>query len=219
MTADPIFRTSDSIRTGVTNPISDPERTLFMTRTRIAQILELRPTLYGNSDDTIQQGSPSTRKRGRRASGLITRVEDHLAFGQPSSKSGNQAGSPASEGAPGASATGRCSVQLWETRQVRLLKRARRRTDLARLEQLESRALLAFSTLGFSLPDLDDHRPGRAEGGVGRRAGRLGDSSEHRRQHDHRAAVAAADHLRRRPRARRTARPARPMRPTRRSLS
>jgi hypothetical protein len=45
-------------------------------------------------------------------------------------------------------------VQLWENRQARLLKRARRQTDLTALEQLESRALLAFSTLGFSLPDL-----------------------------------------------------------------
>ncbi len=39
-------------------------------------------------------------------------------------------------------------------RAARLLKRSRRRTDLANLEQLESRALLAFSSLGFSLPDL-----------------------------------------------------------------
>jgi hypothetical protein len=34
---DPIFRTSDSIGTGVTNAISALERTVFMTRTRIAQ--------------------------------------------------------------------------------------------------------------------------------------------------------------------------------------
>ena len=45
-------------------------------------------------------------------------------------------------------------MQLWENRQARLLKRARRQTDLTAPEQLESRALLAFSTLGFSLPDL-----------------------------------------------------------------
>jgi hypothetical protein len=45
-------------------------------------------------------------------------------------------------------------VQLWENRQARLLKRARRQTDLTTLEQLESRALLATSALGFSLPDL-----------------------------------------------------------------
>jgi hypothetical protein len=45
-------------------------------------------------------------------------------------------------------------VQPWETRQVRLLKRAVRRADLGSLEQLESRELLAFSPLGFSLPDL-----------------------------------------------------------------
>ena len=42
----------------------------------------------------------------------------------------------------------------WYTRGSRLLQRTRRRTDLANLEQLESRALLAFSSLGFSLPDL-----------------------------------------------------------------
>jgi uncharacterized repeat protein (TIGR01451 family) len=33
-------------------------------------------------------------------------------------------------------------------------RRARRRTDLADWERLEARALMAFSTLGFSLPDL-----------------------------------------------------------------
>src|SRR5262249_143880 len=106
------------------------------------------------TDDRIQQGLPSTPKCGRRAGGFMTGVEDHLAIGQPSIKSGNQAGSPASVGAPLPSATGRCSVQPWETRQVRLLKRAARRADLGSVEQLESRALLAFSPLGFSLPDL-----------------------------------------------------------------
>jgi hypothetical protein len=45
-------------------------------------------------------------------------------------------------------------VQPWETRQVRLLKRAARRADVGSLEQLEARELLAFSPLGFSLPDL-----------------------------------------------------------------
>jgi hypothetical protein len=37
---------------------------------------------------------------------------------------------------------------------VRPERRARRRTNLADLERLEERALLAFSNLGFSLPDL-----------------------------------------------------------------
>ena len=41
-----------------------------------------------------------------------------------------------------------------ESRQFRPERRARRRTNLADLELLESRALMAFSTLGFSLPDL-----------------------------------------------------------------
>jgi len=41
-----------------------------------------------------------------------------------------------------------------ESRQTRRERRARRRTDLAALERLETRALLAFSQLGFSLPDL-----------------------------------------------------------------
>jgi hypothetical protein len=45
-------------------------------------------------------------------------------------------------------------MQLWDTHHAGALKRARRRTDLAAPEQLESRALLAFSSLGFSLPDL-----------------------------------------------------------------
>jgi hypothetical protein len=42
-----IFRTSDSIRTDVTNPISDPERTAFTTRTSIAQNVELQLILHG----------------------------------------------------------------------------------------------------------------------------------------------------------------------------
>jgi hypothetical protein len=37
---------------------------------------------------------------------------------------------------------------------VRLLKRAARRADVGSLEQMEARELLAFSALGFSLPDL-----------------------------------------------------------------
>ncbi len=45
-------------------------------------------------------------------------------------------------------------MQLWVTRQNHLQKRAQRRTDLAAVEPLESRALLASSSLGFSLPDL-----------------------------------------------------------------
>ena len=45
-------------------------------------------------------------------------------------------------------------MQPWETRQVRQLKRRARRADVGSLEQLEARELLAFSPLGFSLPDL-----------------------------------------------------------------
>ena len=45
-------------------------------------------------------------------------------------------------------------MQLWVTRQNHLPKRAQRRLDLAAVEHLESRALLASSSLGFSLPDL-----------------------------------------------------------------
>jgi hypothetical protein len=41
-----------------------------------------------------------------------------------------------------------------EFRNTHSQRRARRRTDLAILERLEERALLAFSPLGFSLPDL-----------------------------------------------------------------
>src|SRR5262249_35466270 len=54
----------------------------------------------------------------------------------------------------GPSAPGRCSVLPSESRQFRPERRARRRTNLADLEVLESRALLAFSTRGFALPDL-----------------------------------------------------------------
>ncbi len=42
----------------------------------------------------------------------------------------------------------------WETLRARENRRARRRTDLAALEQLEGRQLLAYSSLGYSLPDL-----------------------------------------------------------------
>ncbi len=45
-------------------------------------------------------------------------------------------------------------MQLWKTRQARPRKHARRRRNMTAPEQLESRALLAFSSLGFSLPDL-----------------------------------------------------------------
>ncbi len=42
----------------------------------------------------------------------------------------------------------------WETLRARDNRRARRRTDLAALEQLEGRQLLSYSSLGYSLPDL-----------------------------------------------------------------
>ena len=42
----------------------------------------------------------------------------------------------------------------WETLRARDDRRARRRTDLASLEQLEGRQLLSYSSLGYSLPDL-----------------------------------------------------------------
>ncbi len=43
---------------------------------------------------------------------------------------------------------------LRDSRHVRLERRARRRTNLADLERLEARDLMAFSSLGFALPDL-----------------------------------------------------------------
>ena len=42
----------------------------------------------------------------------------------------------------------------WETLRARDDRRARRRTNLAVLEQLEGRQLLSYSSLGYSLPDL-----------------------------------------------------------------
>jgi hypothetical protein len=45
-------------------------------------------------------------------------------------------------------------VWLRDSRHVRLERRARRRTNLADLEPLEARDLMASSSLGFSLPDL-----------------------------------------------------------------
>ena len=43
---------------------------------------------------------------------------------------------------------------LRDSRHVRPEQRARRRTNLADLERLEARELMAFSSLGFSLPNL-----------------------------------------------------------------
>ena len=45
-------------------------------------------------------------------------------------------------------------MQLWNKQGTRLLSRARRRTGFAAVQELEPRALLAFSALGFSLPEL-----------------------------------------------------------------
>jgi hypothetical protein len=45
-------------------------------------------------------------------------------------------------------------VLPWETLRARDNRRARRRTDLAALEQLEERQVLSYSSLGYSLPDL-----------------------------------------------------------------
>jgi len=45
-------------------------------------------------------------------------------------------------------------VLPWETLRTHDARRARRRTDLAALEQLEGRQLLSYSSLGYSLPDL-----------------------------------------------------------------
>jgi hypothetical protein len=45
-------------------------------------------------------------------------------------------------------------VLHWQTLRARDDRRARRRTDLAALEQLEGRQLLSYSSLGYSLPDL-----------------------------------------------------------------
>jgi hypothetical protein len=51
-------------------------------------------------------------------------------------------------------------VLPWETLRARDDRRARRRTELPALEQLEGRQLLAYSSLGYSLPDL--HVTGQA---------------------------------------------------------
>ncbi len=48
----------------------------------------------------------------------------------------------------------------WETLRARGNRRARRRTDLTALEQLEGRELMAYSSLGYSLPNL--HVSGQA---------------------------------------------------------
>ena len=64
---DRLFRTSDPIRTGVTNPISDPERTAVHDKNSNRAEVEIAANFAGPADDRIQQGSPSTSKRGLRA--------------------------------------------------------------------------------------------------------------------------------------------------------
>ena len=67
------------------------------------------------------------------------------------------------------SAAGRCSVLPWESRRKRRNVRARLRPDLAALERLEGRDLLAYTPLGFSLPGTSRcpgvHRAGASWGG------------------------------------------------------
>jgi hypothetical protein len=55
---------------------------------------------------------------------------------------------------PWFSVTGRCPVLNSDSRLTRRDKRVLRRLNLTALEGLESRQLMAFSNLGFSLPDL-----------------------------------------------------------------
>src|SRR5262245_14887057 len=77
-----------------------------------------------------------------------------LATYQPSKRLGDCPAFPIARRDSGPSAAGRCSVLLWENLRMREARRARRRTDLAALEQLEGRQLMAYSSLGFSLPDI-----------------------------------------------------------------
>ena len=93
------------------------------------------------------------RVRGASDPGLSYRC---LATFQPCNWLGDQAGFPirGETADRGPSAAGRCSVLPWETLRARDDRRARRRTDLAGLEQLEGRQLLSYSSLGYSLPDL-----------------------------------------------------------------
>src|SRR5271165_3546891 len=83
--------------------------------------------------------------RVRGASDPVSSYQCLAAF-QPCNRLGDQAGFPIR--------AGRCSVLPWETLRARDDRRARRRTDLASLEQLEGRQLLSYSSLGYSLPDL-----------------------------------------------------------------
>jgi hypothetical protein len=81
----PIFHICASTRTGVVIPISDPERTPFMTRPRTRRILEFRPTLCGTettqySRDRRRLENPvDERKESSHAwktiSGLVNRVQ------------------------------------------------------------------------------------------------------------------------------------------------
>ncbi len=54
----------------------------------------------------------------------------------------------------GTSAAGRCSVLPWDSGRTRQKGRAQRRPNLTSLETLEKRELMAYSPLGYSLPDL-----------------------------------------------------------------
>ena len=87
----------------------------------------------------------------------------------------------------------------WESRRTRRSGRDRRRPDLAALECLEGRELLAYSALGASLPAARDLRLRLAGRLVGRAADGHRQRRQHRRRHDPRTArprPGPADHAR-----------------------
>ena len=138
--------------------------------------------------------TPRVRRcRGRRLAGVRGAVHSGMVVStfsatfQPSHWLGDQAGFPVTRKDRGPSAAGRCSVLSWETLRARDDRRARRRTELAPLEQLEGRQLMAYTSLGYSLPDL--HVTGQAGpvASLGRAPDRHGHPSEYRGQHHQRA--------------------------------
>ena len=89
-----------------------------------------------------------------------------------------------------------------DSRSLRPERRARRRTSLAAPERLESRELMAFSPLGFSLPDLSITGSAGTARRLGRDARRHRHGAQHGDQHDHQPDRAGARerHHGRRPR-------------------
>ena len=128
--------------------------TPFTTGTRRVTISEMRPISPRETDDTIDEKWPGSRphRRGRwRTSGVAVGI---LASSTEFTV-GARSGSPVIDRGAAVDPDRRevFGVPQRSSKPAQG-RRARRRTTLAAPERLESRELMAFNPLGFSLPDL-----------------------------------------------------------------